>query len=80
MNREALEVQLRDEGVPETWYHLHGAHYPERDVLDHRAAGWVVFYTERGDESAVTWFDGEADACEELLTRLRSELRRDSAV
>jgi hypothetical protein len=47
MNREELEVRLRDEGVPETWYHLHGAHYPERHVLDHRAAGWVVFYTER---------------------------------
>jgi hypothetical protein len=33
-----------------------------------------------GDESAVTWFEGEAEACEELLTRLRSELRRDPAV
>lgn len=75
MNREELGVRLQDEGVLETWYHLYGAHYPERLVLDHRAAGWVVFYTERGDESAVKWFDEEAAACEELLTRLLREVQ-----
>lgn len=41
--------------------------------MDHRREGWVVFYTERGDESGLVTYTTEAEACLELLDRVTSE-------
>lgn len=71
MDRDELAARLRSEGVPETTYHLSGAHYDDRQVLDHRASGWFVFYSERGGEYDVKRFETEAAACMELYSRVR---------
>lgn len=70
MNREQLAVRLPREGVPETHYHLYGAHFEGRHVLDHRSTGWFVFYSERGGEFSVRRFETESGACAEIYARL----------
>lgn len=74
MNRDELAARLQREGVPATWYHLYGAHFEGRVVIDHRAAGWFVFFTERGGEYDTRRFETEAAACAELYSRLHREL------
>lgn len=71
MNREQLAARLESEGVPATTYHLSGAHFDDRQVLDHRVNGWFVFYSERGREYDVRRFETEAAACAEIYARLR---------
>lgn len=73
MDREELAARLEDEAIPVGWYHLYGAHFDGRHVIDHRAAGWFVFFTERGDEWDVRRFETEAGACAELYSRLQRE-------
>ncbi|HXY43493.1 MAG TPA: hypothetical protein VEH29_04845, partial [Acidimicrobiales bacterium] len=65
--------------VSDDLYNLYGSHGREGWVLDHRAVRsgpsgrrdtWVVFYTERGDESQLRTFDSEIAACDYLFSRL----------
>ena len=73
MNRDELAARLEREGVPTSWYHLYGAHFEGRHVLDHRASGWFVFFTERGGEWDHERFETESGACAELYSRLQRE-------
>jgi len=41
--------------------------------MDHRPEGWVVFYSERGNESSLQSHRGEADACADLHARLTAD-------
>ncbi|MDN5792236.1 MAG: hypothetical protein L0H22_04150 [Brevibacterium aurantiacum] len=67
--RTALEAHLTKLGVSEQGYHLSGAHLDDAIVMDHCPEGWVVFYSERGGESALKVHRTEADACADLLDR-----------
>jgi hypothetical protein len=49
---------------------LYGAHDNDRIVIDNRAAGWVVFYSERGGEFDLQAHPTEDDACRDVLRRL----------
>ena len=69
-SRTALADHLDELGVREGTYHLYGAHLGDAIVMDHRPEGWVVFYSERGGESALRLYTTEADACADLLDRL----------
>jgi hypothetical protein len=73
LNREALAKLLAANGVAERAYHLYGAHRDDALVLDHRPEGWVVFYSERGEEEVLARYDTEAEACLDLLTRLLAD-------
>ncbi len=67
--RTALADHLSKLGVSDNSYHLYGAHLEDAIVMDHRPEGWVVFYSERGGESALKVHRTEADACADLLDR-----------
>ena len=67
LTRERLAVVLDRLGVQPGSYSLFGAHSPDSVVIDHRPEGWVVFYTERGDESGLETFPTEAEACQALF-------------
>jgi hypothetical protein len=69
-DRDALAQVLAREGVSERAYHLYGAHVSDAVVMDNRPEGWVVFYTERGDESSLRVHATEAGACQDLLERV----------
>ena len=73
LTKESLAVLLDRLGVQPTTYSLYGAHSPEAHVLDHRREGWVVFFTERVNESDLMRYMTEADACLALLNRVTSE-------
>jgi hypothetical protein len=73
LTRESLAVLLDRLGVQPSSYSLYGAHSPEAHVMDHRREGWVVFFTERGNESDLMKYMTEADACLALLNRVTSE-------
>jgi len=73
LTRESLVSLLDRLGVQPTAYSLYGAHSPDTNVMDHRREGWVVFYTERGDESGLVTYTTEAEACLDLLDRVTSE-------
>lgn len=69
-SRTALADHLNELGIREDTYHLYGTHLGDAIVMDHRPEGWVVFYSERGGESALRLHSTEADACADLLDRL----------
>jgi hypothetical protein len=71
LTRTSLARLLGREGIRERSYSLFGARRPEAIVLDQRPGGrWVVFYTERGEESALRTYDNEAEACLDMLERV----------
>ena len=67
--RSALADHLNALGVSDNSYHLYGTHLNDAIVMDHRPEGWVVFYSERGGESALSLHTTEADACADLFAR-----------
>lgn len=73
LTREQLQQQLIEERVAPDSYSLTGGHPSERYVIDRRGESWVVYYSERGEESGLATFSTESEACKELLTRLRRE-------
>lgn len=60
--RTALADYLTELGVSENSYHLYGTRLDDAIVLDERPEGWVVFYSERGGESALKVHSTEAEA------------------
>lgn len=73
LTRASLGALVNELGVRPRAYSLYGAHVPEAIVIDHRPSGWVVFYTERGDESGARTYASEAEACLDLLGRVTAE-------
>lgn len=67
LTREDTAALLRKRGTPQEAFHLYGAHVNDAFILDHRAGGWVVFYSERGNESNVRRHPTEEAACRDLL-------------
>jgi hypothetical protein len=73
LTRESLAAILNQLGIRPATYSLYGAHLPDSYVMDQRSEGWVVFYSDRGDESGLAICRSEADACSAMLDRLTSE-------
>lgn len=73
LTRDSFASLLDRLGVRPAAYSLYGAHSPDANVIDHRREGWVVFPTERGDESSLVICTTQSDACLEPLDRVTSE-------
>jgi hypothetical protein len=71
LTRPRLGELLDSLSAPRGSYHLYGAHLDDAMVIDHRAQGCVVFYSERGSESDLRLHHTEDAACRDLLARLQ---------
>lgn len=69
-----LSKVLYDLGVPPDIYRLDGSHYELAHVLAQEGDRWVVFLSERGEQSDRVEFESEYDACVHLLGRVAQEL------
>jgi hypothetical protein len=76
LNRTVLRDRLLREGVPAGSYSLDGGHPNEAHVLAHEGTSWLVYYSERGLETARQSFATKSEACRELLARLLRERRQ----
>ena len=70
MTREQLPGLIAAAGKDPALLSLYGAHDNDRVVIDHRPSGWVVFYTERGNEYDLSHHSTEDAACRDVLQRL----------
>ena len=68
--REELAERLDAIGVRADTYSLGGGHPSESFVVDLRPEGWVVYYSERGNETSPVTHQFEADACADLYARV----------
>ncbi len=73
LTREALPALITSAGKDPKFISLYGAHDHDHIVIDHRAAGWVVFYTERGADFDLRHHSSEDAACRDVLARLDIE-------
>lgn len=69
-----LASLLYDLGVPPDVYRLDGSHFELAHVLAHEGERWVVFLSERGEQSDRIEFASEHDACVQLLGRVALEM------
>jgi hypothetical protein len=63
-------ARLRDLVVGEDRVSLDGDRVDDTFVLEHRGAGWLVFYWERGRKREFRKHTSEDAACRDLLARL----------
>ncbi len=73
MNRSQLKEALRREHIRDDAYDLAGGHLPETYTVGERNGCWVVYYSERGLETAKTEFATEPEAYQHLLNILRED-------
>jgi hypothetical protein len=69
-----LTKLLYDLRVPTDLYRLDGMHFELAHVLAREEARWVVFLSERGDQSDRIEFADEHEACVHLFGRIFLEL------
>lgn len=67
MNRHDFAKAADELGIRRSAYSLSGGEPPEQYVLELTEGGWVVYYSERGLRRDETFFDTEAEACDQLL-------------
>ena len=67
LNRDSLRALLKREGIRDAAYCLDGGHPNDKVVLDERPQGWAVYYSERGEETALKSFASESQACQYLF-------------
>ena len=72
MNCDELRAVLQQRGIRERSYSLEGAD-DERYCIERSAAGWAVYYSERGNRNDERWFRSKDEACEELLNRILAD-------
>jgi hypothetical protein len=75
LRRADLPDVLKSAGIDPNQVSLYGSHDNDRVVIDQRAAGWVVFYTERGGEFDLRQRGNEDEACRDVLVRLGISLQ-----
>jgi|APSaa5957512622_1039677.scaffolds.fasta_scaffold193164_1 hypothetical protein len=74
MDRQELADILTAHQIPRSAYSLSGGVPSEAHCLSKESNGtWCVYYSERGRRSAEAVFELEGEACECLLTRIRSD-------
>lgn len=71
MNKKELAEILRKENVPENTYSLDGGLPNDSMCLEKNAAGWEVYYSERGQKYHEKYFFTEEEACEYLYHRIK---------
>lgn len=77
MTIQDLASRLRRAGVPDQLYVLDGGLGGGECVgLERKAAGWSVYYSERGRKSPLETCPDEASACQALLCHLNRMLRQ----
>ena len=70
MNRTQLQKVFETEDVDPQAYDFNGSSTGEQYVLELRAGGWSVYYSERGGKNDESFFDSEHEACHELMNRV----------
>ena len=74
MTISELKERLTVEKIPTGWYNLEQTgHKDDTTCLRFSDNKWFVYYTERGKKYEESEFESEAEACEELLTRMLDE-------
>jgi hypothetical protein len=74
MTKAELARVLYELDVPPDLYRLDGCHFELANVLTHEPSGWVVFLSERGEQSDRKEFHSERDACTYLFGRICHDL------
>ena len=80
MNIEDLDRELKELGVSEDSYYLHGLYGSANDedkvALSIKKDGcrteYEVYYRERGEKHSVKFFTTEAEACEYIYLKLKT--------
>lgn len=68
MNRELLRETLRRNNIPDHYYNIDEKGETDQRVCMKKVGDrWKVYYTERGRESRVEFFDTEPEACRCVL-------------
>jgi hypothetical protein len=73
MNRKELEQMLTKAGVRRDAYCLEGGLPSEAYALAWDGKRWRTYYSERGGESNVCFFETESAACQHLLQLLLAD-------
>jgi len=75
VNREELHQVLCREGVKPNCYSLEARYSDPSEALCLRQEGseWLVYYSERGQQTGKRAFQSEAEACVHLLELLRAD-------
>jgi hypothetical protein len=72
MNKEQLKKQLVVSGIDPSAYSLSGGLPNEQYVLSQETSGqWAVYYSERGQKTALRLFESEGSACEYFWELIR---------
>lgn len=70
MNLEKLKSKLLEENIPEDSYSLQGGLPNDRYCLEKTSYGWNVYYSERGSQTELEFYESEEKACTDILNRL----------
>jgi hypothetical protein len=73
MNRDDLKQILVQENFRPNTYSLNGGEPEEALCLSPEDGRWYVYYSERGMQTDRKGFDGESDACEYFLQKMRAD-------
>lgn len=73
MTRQELQRRLQVEGISPGAYDLFGEGRDNVYCLEETAAGWLVYFRERGLRDWQHLFSSEDDACKFLLTKIQSD-------
>jgi len=74
LTKKALAARLIAERIPPVFYSLDGGHSPEKLCLRQTPSRWEVYYSERGNESDLTTFVSEQEACDYFYRRIKDAL------
>ena len=66
-----LKIELEKTGIPSSWYLLEEKGNEDmRHCISQLDNMWCVYFSERGNRFQMREFSSEADACQELLSRM----------
>ncbi len=70
MNKEILKKILRRNNIPDHYYNVDEKGGTDLKVcMKKESDRWKVYFSERGREFDVEYFDSESEACKHILTR-----------
>lgn len=72
MTTNELKQILQNERFDPRSYSLDGGTANDTLCISQENGRWCYYYTERGERFDEQWFDSEDEACNHLLSRLRS--------
>jgi hypothetical protein len=73
MNKIELRKQLEAADIRPDAYCLEGGLPNERYVLARKGPRWLVYYSEKGQETGTHEFESESEACEYFLCNILSD-------